>query len=114
HSLTSLAATVAAAAVILPAALADGGPAPGFQSGGQGIAAPGGRIHYVTVFGRDQTIVEAITAHGSVVQSNWLPGTYGIPYVANDGTLGGLTRDGRRLVLASYAGVDKVTRFAVL
>jgi hypothetical protein len=41
-----------------------------------------------------------------------LRGTFGLPFVAYDGTTSGLTHDGRTLVLASFTAVP--TRFAVL
>jgi hypothetical protein len=110
--LTVLLSTLAAVAVAVPAAAGDGGPTPGF-AGGAGIATYDGRTHYVAVGAGDQTVVEAINAHGTVLQSNWLPGYFGIPLVANDGSAGGLTRDGKRLVLASNA-VAGVSQFAVL
>ena len=102
-----------AAAVTTPLAAGDGGPAPGF-AGGTGVATRDGRTHYVTVYGGDGTVVEAIDRHGTVLRYNWLPGNLGIPLVANDGSAGGLTRDGKHLVLASYADWPAFTQFAVL
>lgn len=43
-----------------------------------------------------------------------VPGSFGIPQVAFDGTTEGVSRDGKTLVLATYAGVAGVTSFAVL
>lgn len=101
------------AVVAAPVAAGDGGPAPGVITGGTGIAARDGRVHYVAVPSADGTVVEAIDRHGSVLRSNWLIGNLGVPLVAIDGTPGGLSRDGKRLVLASYAGPD-FTRFTVV
>lgn len=95
--------TLLVAAVSASAAAGDGGPSPGVQSGGAGVASRDGRVHYVTVSTQDGTVVEAIDRHGSVLYSNWLIGALGVPVVANDGTTGGLFRDGKHLVLASYA-----------
>jgi hypothetical protein len=111
--LLTILSTLLVAVVVAAAAAADGGPAPGVLAGGAGIAAPGGRVHYVTVPTADGTVVEAIDRHGSVLRSNWLIGGLGIPLVAGDGTPGGLTRDGKHLVLASYAQ-PTFTQFAVL
>lgn len=105
--------TLLVAAVAAAGAAADGGPSPGVVTAGAGIAAPGGRVHYVTVPTADGTVVEAIDRRGSVLYSNWMPGNLGIPLVASDGTPGGLTRDGKRLILASYAQ-PTFTQFAVL
>lgn len=105
--------TLAAAAVAASAAAADGGPSPGVMTGGAGIWSRDGQVHYVTVPAGGGTVVEAIDRRGSIVRSNWLPGGLGVPMVANDGTPGGLSRDGKRLVLAAYAG-QTFTQFAVL
>lgn len=110
--LTILLSTLVAAAVAAPFAIADGGPTPGF-AGGDGVATRDGRTHYVTVSAGDLTVIEAIDVHGRVRQTNWLPGYYGIPLVANDGSVGGLSRDGKRLVVTSNA-VANVSQFAVL
>ena len=103
---------LAAVAVAAPITSADGGPAPGF-AGGAGVASRDGRIHYVTLPVVGGTVVEAIDVRGRVLQFNWLPGSFGVPLVAYDGTGGGLTHDGNRLVLASYSS-PTTTEFAVL
>jgi hypothetical protein len=52
---------------------------------------------------------------GRVLNFRWLRGTYGVPRVAYDGTGGGVSRDGRRLVLASQTfAASARTRFLVL
>jgi hypothetical protein len=98
-------------------AAADGGPSPGIDFG-QGIVGPRGQLRYVAVPSRNGTTVEAIRTRDGRVQHWWiLGGTYGVPYVTNDRRTGGLSRDGRTLVLASYAGYQSrgaVTHFAVL
>lgn len=107
------AAAIACAAV--PVAAGDGGgPSPGLAWGGSGIASPDGQIHYVAVQGRNETIVEAVGTRGSVRTYASLRGSYGIPYVTAGGQVGGLSRDGRRLVVASYPGPGDATLFAVL
>ena len=109
-SVTILAA--ATVAVAAPVTAADGGPTPGL-AGGAGISTPNGRIHYVTLSAGDGTVVEAIDRHGTVLRYNWLPGSFGISLVAYDGSAGGLSHDGKRLVLVSYAS-PILTEFAVL
>jgi hypothetical protein len=109
-----VASVLAFAAFASAGAAGDGGPSPGWSWGGPGIGAPNGKVHYVAVTGRHETVFETIDNRGSVLNFSSLPGFYGIPYVAADGQVGGLTRDGRRLVVSSYPGVDNVTRFAVL
>ena len=102
----------AVVAVAAPVTAAGGGPTPGF-AGGTGISTRDGRTRYVTVSAADGTVVEAIDAHGTVLRYNWLPGALGIPLVTYDGSAGGLSNDGKRLVLVSYAAAT-VTEFAVL
>src|SRR5438105_11458745 len=85
-------------------AAADGGPSPGIDFGAHGVVGPDGQLRYVSVPALKGSIVEAIRVHNGRVQRWWnLAGTYGVPYVANDRQTGGLSRDGKTLVLASYA-----------
>lgn len=95
-----------------------GGPSPGAVQGWDGVLAPSGQIRYVALWAGRQTVVAAVRVHGGrVVRSTAVRGTYGIPAVANDGKTGGLSADGKTLVLATYAtipGPKAVTRFAVL
>ena len=52
---------------------------------------------------------------GQVLRSRELGGSYGVQQVAFDGTTGGVSADGRTLVLASsVTGYPPATRFAVL
>ncbi len=52
---------------------------------------------------RFSIIISAIDkATGRVVRSRVLHGEWGIPYVAFDGTVDGLSRDGRTLVIADW------------
>src|SRR5712691_791612 len=99
-----------------------GGPSPGIDYGSYGVIAPGGKIRYLTLPAGRDTFVESIRMRGGqVIRSNLLRGAFGIPFVASDGTTGGLVRNGRRLVLApAYTGqvpagqVPAVSRFLVL
>jgi hypothetical protein len=110
-------ALVTSLALAAGRAAADGGPSPGIDFG-QGIVGPHGKLRYVAVPSRNGTTVESIRTSDGRVQRWWiLGGTYGVPYVTNDRKTGGLSRDGRTLVLASYAnypGRHAFTRFAVL
>lgn len=111
--LASLAALVAAVG-----AAADGGPSPGVSFGWDGIVARGGDVRYVAVPGDSSTVLEAIRIRdGRVLRWTSIPGSYGVPLVAIDGSVGGLSRDGKTLVLASYAGIPSVhtsTGFAIV
>lgn len=60
------------------------------------------------------TFVKAVRIRdGRMLRSATLLGEYGVPLVAYDGTAGGLTHDGKLLVLAGNAG-PLTTRFEVL
>jgi hypothetical protein len=109
---------VVAVAVAPGVASGDGGPSPGVAIGSEGLLAVGGKTRYVTIPTRRETVIQVVRVRGGqVVRWNTLSGFYGVPRVANDGTTEGLTRDGRTLVLSTYAGPPApgaVTRFAVI
>lgn len=87
-----------AAAIGAAMALGDGGPNPGVAQGWDGVAR--GKLRYVAIPTGDGTVLEAISRrNGRVLRWVTLPGNYGIPQVAFDGTMDGLSRDGRTLVL---------------
>ena len=89
------------------------GPSPGVLSGGGGLLAPGGKIRYVSLTSGSASVLSAVrTDNGLVVRSKWFTGPLGIPLVAFDGTTGGLTPDGRTLVLASTP--NAASQFLVL
>ncbi len=116
--ITILVALGIAAAWAATGAAGDGGPSPGVSSGRDGVAAPGGKVRYVAMAGGRGTVVAVVRVRGGrVVRYGWIPGSYGVPLVAYDGSAGGLTRDGKRLVLASWIGApgpQAVSRFALV
>ena len=85
------------------AAADGGGPSPGPTFGGAGKLDPTGTERYVAVtVGSKGTMVEAVRVRdANVLRWIYLRGTLGIPMVAFDGSVGGLSRDGHLLVLAS-------------
>src|SRR5437870_2123426 len=91
-----------AALALAPVATADGGgPSPGSSQGWDGVTASGIGVRYVTVPVGTNTSLEMIRkSDGRVVNFMPLNGSWGIPFVANDGSTGGLSTDGRTLVLA--------------
>ena len=118
---TVVAATVGVCAIwAIAGAAADGGPGPGLSIAGTGVAGPGGQLRYVTLPMGSATVLEAIrTRDGAVLRWSSIPGTFGIPLVAYDGSGGGLSRDLKTLVLASPPGppgpaLGQGTRFAVV
>jgi hypothetical protein len=85
-----------------PLALADGGgPSPGVLQGGEGILAASGDVRYVTLPGNGLTTLAAVRTSNGVVLRSWsYRGGWGIPLVTYDGSTGGLSADGRTLVVA--------------
>jgi hypothetical protein len=103
----TLAAVLAVAAALALAAAAPAvGPWLGVLDGGDGIAAQGGTVDYVaTVAGGKTTVTASRYVDGGTLAIASVPGSFGIPYVTMNGDLGGLSHDGRTLVLAQpYAG----------
>jgi hypothetical protein len=115
----ALLAAALALAVAAGGAGANGSPfSPGLTDGWHGVVAPDQDVRYVTLGGPMSTTVAVVRTDGGRVE-RWrqLRGQFGIPLVAYDGTAGGLSGDGRRLVVASYGpvpGTRGVTSFAVL
>ena len=103
---------VVAALIAAPAALADGGPMYSLQ-GGAGIAAPNG-VHYIalTTNGGD-TLLATVEKDGSIWNWPSFVGTYGIPMVTSRDA-GGLSRDGKTLVLQSSAYDPTDTSFILV
>ena len=118
-SIAALVALLFVAAFAAAGAHADGSPySPGLVQGASGVLSPNGAIRFVTLATPRSTVVAAIGVRsGRVVRSNVLRGFYGVPIVAWDGSTGGVSGDGRTLVLASYGplpGDAGVTPFVVL
>lgn len=108
-----------ASAVAALTAMGDGSPyTPGLVQGADGVVSPDHGIRFVTLATPKSTVVAAIRVRtGRVARSNVLRGFYGVPIVAWDNSTGGVSADGRTLVLGSYGplpGDAGVTRFAVL
>lgn len=112
-------AIAAVAAIAVAGAGANGSPySPGLVYGWNGVGAQYGAVRFVAFGMPKSTIVAAVRVRdGHVMQSKVLRGFYGVPLVSYDGTSGGLSGDGKSLVLASYGplpGRAGKTRFAVL
>jgi hypothetical protein len=96
---------------------ANGSPySPGLAYAWPGVAADG--VHYVTFGPSRWTAVAAVRARdGRVLRTGAVKGFYAVPLVTYNGVAGGLSGDGRSLVLGSYGpmpGQPGTTRFAVL
>jgi hypothetical protein len=110
--LTAIAFVLAAASVTCAAAAA-GGPSPGVDSGTHGIR--DGSVRYLTLPMGQKTLVQAVQVRGGrVARFSSIPGSYGIPFIAFDGSTGGLSWDHTTLVVASTRSGPDYSRFAVL
>jgi hypothetical protein len=106
------AAVVAAAMSVVGAALAVG-PWPGLAAS---VPSSSGDARYTATRANGTTMVKAIKS-GRVVASTRIAGAFGIPAVTSLGAPGGLSPDGRLLVLAqppSYEGLRTQSRFVIL
>jgi hypothetical protein len=107
-----LGAVVAIAMVVAGGALGVG-PWPGLAPT---VSASSGDVRYTAVRAPGSTTVKAIRA-GSVIASATFTGAFGIPAVTSAGKAGGLSPDGRLLVLAeppTYESLRSESRFLVI
>jgi hypothetical protein len=95
-----IALTALALLAALPAtAVADGLPAVGIDA--SPLSAPGGELEYTTErAGADTRLIES-ARYGGPLRARRLAGSFSIPAVAYDGSPGGVSADGRTLVLIS-------------
>jgi hypothetical protein len=116
----TLAAAALVATVTASGAAANGSPySPGLVQGWDGVLAPDRATRYVAIPTERSTVVAAVRADGGrILRWQSFKGFLGIPLVAYDGTSGGLSGDGKRLVVSSYGpgrpGAAGTTRFIVL
>ena len=96
----SVLAAALVAAVAPATARADGLPVLGIDVGSTGVASGSDGARYVTIPGGSGTIVERVAQQGGQLLA-WrsLRGAFTIPAVAYDGSAGGLSADGKTLVL---------------
>src|SRR3954466_14763460 len=99
---TALLVTAAAPAIPATASAAGGGLFPTY--GGVGASAPGSPFTYVAVQAKGGSVIQAVHRDGGAVdRGGGLPAGYGTAMVAYDGSMTGLSADGRTLVLV---GID--------
>jgi hypothetical protein len=108
RSVIVLALAAVTAAIALGGANADGaqGPSPGITTGWEGVLSPKGKVRYITIGNGRNTLVEVVQVRGGrVLRWRAIRGLFGSPLIAYDGTAGGLSGDGKTLVLASFPTV---------
>jgi len=99
---------------VLVGSASGAGPSAGVAFGSKGVVSRDGKVRYVALRAGSGSLVEAVTTRGGTVRrSRFLKGGFGIPFVAYDGSTGGLSRNGRRLVVYEPSG-GATTRFVVL
>jgi hypothetical protein len=90
------------------------GPWPGLA---RTVVAPAGDVRYTASRADGSTTVKTVRVGAGVLASATFSGAYGIPAVTSTGLAGGLSPDGRLLVLAeppSYQGLREQSRFLVV
>jgi hypothetical protein len=109
--------TVIVAVATLAGSAGAAGPSPGVTFGSPGVVSHDGKTRYVAVQAGRGSVIEAIsTQGGAVLRSRFLKGMFGVPMVAYDGSTGGLSRNGKRLVVYSPANsiANGKTRYVIL
>jgi hypothetical protein len=114
RSMRWLVVVASAAAVSVASGAALGaGPWPGLAGA---VVSPSGNVRYTAVRTSASTTVKAVRG-GAVVASATFDGRYGIPAVTSTGVAGGLSPDGRLLVLVEpprYSGLRTRSTFLVV
>jgi hypothetical protein len=102
RALFCLGSLVALLVLFAPSAQGAGGPMPYDTSPDATAVAPNGEgPRYATVSnGRETTILQIDQDGGEILGRKTIDGVYAIPVVAVDGTAGGISGDGSRLILA--------------
>ena len=108
----SAAAVGLVGAVVAATTALGAGPDPGVSRTGPTLA----KVQYVASPGAAATVVRATNRSGRVLRSVTVRGNMGFPLVAFDGTVEGLSADGRTLVVAPQRNTvhRKSSSFAVL
>lgn len=107
----ALGLVVVAAALIASGAASAVGPWPGLA---RTVVAPSGDVRYTATRLAGSTTVKAVRRDGSVVATATFDGAWGIPAITSTGVAGGLSPDGRILVLAEQStanGLRAQSRF---
>jgi hypothetical protein len=91
---------------VLASAASGAGPWLGVTTNDPGLAAPNAAVEYVaTDTGSSTTVLARRSSSGATLASVKLPGRWGMPMVTFNGDVGGLSTNGRVLVLAQpYTG----------
>jgi hypothetical protein len=117
-TLITLAVALLFAGTFAPAARADGGPSPGVTFDARGISNRASPLTYMSEAAGNLSNLNVRDRSENIVKTRTFEGLYGIPLVTYGGARGGLSRDGRTLVVARApeggAALAAVSRFLVL
>jgi hypothetical protein len=92
--------------LLLPAAAAQAGGVPptSLDAGPEGVLDPAGAHRFTaTPLATGTVLTKSETEGGRVIRASVLEGRWGVPVVADDSTSGGLSADGKTLVLTKVA-----------
>ncbi|MDA0181483.1 hypothetical protein OJ997_14355 [Solirubrobacter phytolaccae] len=104
-----------AAALLVPAVAHASGGGMSANWGGQGASAPGRVYTYVTLPTERGTLVAAVQRwSGEIDRWRHFSGRYGVPQVGYDGSMTGLSADGRVLVLTEIPRTFPIRRTRLL
>ncbi|MDX6401335.1 MAG: hypothetical protein QOF27_1941 [Gaiellaceae bacterium] len=89
-------------------------PAPFALQGGQGVLSNNGAVRFVASAAGESTLVRALKAKdGSILMSQSVSGSFGVPMLTSSGPGGGMFRDGSAFVLQSMGSLA-TTQFVLL
>jgi hypothetical protein len=101
---------ICAAGLLAPSSAHAGGGPVAPVLGGTGVSTSDGTENYVALAAGRGTMVERVRqSDGAIVRARLVPGRYGVPGAAYDGTTTGLSADGSTLVLAERIGSRPLT-----
>jgi hypothetical protein len=106
---------VVLAALVLPSSALAAYPTPYAQQGNPGVLSTDGAVRFVAYDapGATTTLAAVSASDGSRLRSSTLPGSFGVPMLTYNGVAGGLSHDGKTLVLQSV-GLPPKKRFTIV
>jgi hypothetical protein len=106
---------VVLAVLVLPSSALAAYPTPYAHQGNPGVLSTDGAVRFVAYDapGTTTTLAAVNASDGSRLRSSTLPGSFGIPMLTYNGVAGGLSHDGKTLILQSV-GLPPKTQFTIV
>ena len=106
---------VVLAALVLPSSALAAYPTPYAQQGNPGVLSTDGTVRFVAYDapGATTTLAAVKASDGSRLRSSTLLGSFGIPMLTYNGVAGGLSHDGKTLILQGV-GLPPKTQFTIV